>query len=71
MTKHVLVNQHIYINLITYNRNRMTLVFSTDPKYSSVKRPNMTMMLNSYSISSKIVMDLSKSAKKGCRSCGG
>lgn len=49
----------------------MTLVFSTDPKYSSVKRPNMTMTMNSYSISSKIVMDLSKSAKKGCRSCGG
>lgn len=49
----------------------MTLVFSTTPKYSSVKRPIMTMALNSYSIPAKMTMDLGNNAKKGCRSCGG
>jgi hypothetical protein len=48
----------------------MTLVFSTIPNYSSVKRPNMTMSLNSYGTFSKMSMNLGNTEKKGCRACG-
>lgn len=48
----------------------MTLVFSTIPNYSSVKRPIMTMSLNSYGTFSKMTMNLDNTEKKGCRACG-